>query len=543
MKISLQIIVFIGLTTLVGCQTATPSLPPPTVTPSPVDTITANTPTVTASRTPSPQPSATTTRLITPTPLATRTPQAPAATPAPTQARELRLTTPHLQGADVTALQQQLLHLGYSELIAADGDFGALTDQTVRRFQRDNGLYEDGIVGPLTWAAIFQATATGHRTPVATTLPLAFARVLDFVTEPLFGPDVDAVYYRLAELGYFQNCAGLNDLPEAGILYELHFTRVVRDFQAAHTLPVTGAVDQTTWEQIFSPSATPAPKRIWVAPNLSATAPSYRNLIAATRMEFGNGMMPTYPYITLMLWNWAENAPLKTPLPIEHNYTPAWSPDGARLAFFSEHDGRPEIFVMNADGSDLTQVTCGGAVPTALDEFGDLTWSPDGTRLAFAGTPGIYEVRLDGSGTVQMIANLAEVETLNWSPDGARLAATTQGALTVINLDGTGGYPVPTVKAFGADWSPDSAWLVITDEIDLWTITPRGETPTRLTRLEQPWPIYHPSWSADGGRVVFEYRDMQDYHWQLAVVNVDGSGLTVLPISRSGLLLNPEWQP
>ena len=39
------------------------------------------------------------------------------------------------------------------------------------------------------------------------------------------------------------------------------------------------------------------------------------------------------------------------------DYSPAWSPDGERLAFVSDRDGQNEIYVMNADGSHQTQMT------------------------------------------------------------------------------------------------------------------------------------------------------------------------------------------
>ena len=57
--------------------------------------------------------------------------------------------------------------------------------------------------------------------------------------------------------------------------------------------------------------------------------------------------------------------------------TPAWSPDGRRIAFASERDGNLEIYVMNADGSGVTRLTYNGA----NDLFPD--WSPDGRRIAF----------------------------------------------------------------------------------------------------------------------------------------------------------------
>ena len=50
--------------------------------------------------------------------------------------------------------------------------------------------------------------------------------------------------------------------------------------------------------------------------------------------------------------------------------SPAWSPDGKRIAFYSERDGNADIYVMNADGSGVTQLTRS----TAQD--GIPAWSP-----------------------------------------------------------------------------------------------------------------------------------------------------------------------
>ena len=56
-------------------------------------------------------------------------------------------------GDMVTALQQALIELGYLK-VAADGIFGAYTDEAVRAFQRDIGLYADGLAGPKTLGAL-----------------------------------------------------------------------------------------------------------------------------------------------------------------------------------------------------------------------------------------------------------------------------------------------------------------------------------------------------------------------------------------------------
>ena len=79
----------------------------------------------------------------------------------------------------------------------------------------------------------------------------------------------------------------------------------------------------------------------------------------------------------------------------KQNYLPAWSPDGTQLAFTSNRDGNPEIYVMNRDGSGLRRLTNHPDIDVTP------TWSPTGTQIAFTsdrtGTPQIYIVGADGT--------------------------------------------------------------------------------------------------------------------------------------------------
>jgi Tol biopolymer transport system component len=74
---------------------------------------------------------------------------------------------------------------------------------------------------------------------------------------------------------------------------------------------------------------------------------------------------------------------------------PVYSPDGMKLAFISTHDGDPEIFVMNADGTGLKKLTDNTNVDAAP------SWSPDGGKIVFtsdrSGAFELYRMNADGS--------------------------------------------------------------------------------------------------------------------------------------------------
>ena len=138
-------------------------------------------------------------------------------------------------------------------------------------------------------------------------------------------------------------------------------------------------------------------------------------------------------------------------------YTPAWSPDGAQIAYIGGQGfGTYELYVMRADGSNRRQLT-----HNRSHEFLP-AWSPDGRQLAFsADASGDYEIWIihaDGSGLRQLTVSPGLDTRPAWSPDGKRLAFTTNraGALAIWVMQADGSRPSPLEHADGGACDP--AW-------------------------------------------------------------------------------------
>jgi WD40-like Beta Propeller Repeat len=149
-----------------------------------------------------------------------------------------------------------------------------------------------------------------------------------------------------------------------------------------------------------------------------------------------------------------------------------WAPDSDRLVAelwtCDTEECHQDIYTMNLDGSDLTNITVGNG-------FDDRhpAWSPDGTKIAFDsvrnGESGIYTMNPDGSGEAQLTQSSTGNFDINpdWSPDSARLAFsrgtddtfTFPGGLTyIMNADGSELAQHPNA-GFAPSWSPDGLYI------------------------------------------------------------------------------------
>ena len=79
---------------------------------------------------------------------------------------------------------------------------------------------------------------------------------------------------------------------------------------------------------------------------------------------------------------------------------PVYSPDGERIVFVATHDGDPELYIANADGSNVTRLTDNQSVDASP------RWAPDGSHIIFVsdrdGDFTIYRMDPDGSNTRQL---------------------------------------------------------------------------------------------------------------------------------------------
>ena len=180
-----------------------------------------------------------------------------------------------------------------------------------------------------------------------------------------------------------------------------------------------------------------------------------------------------------------------------------------RIAFASDRTGNREVYVMNADGTGVRNLT------NHLAQDGDPSWSPWHDRLAFAsdrsGNSDIYVMNSDGSGVVQLTYSPADQVHPVWSPNGAWLAyvSNEDGDWEIYVMGASGSSSVQLTQNAAWDsfpaWSPDSWRIVFTSDrdgnYDLYVYDLANRTETRL--MDNPTSDAFPAWSPTGNEIAF----------------------------------------
>ena len=225
---------------------------------------------------------------------------------------------------------------------------------------------------------------------------------------------------------------------------------------------------------------------------------------------------------------------------------PAWSPDGARIAY----SVRGEIWVVEADGTDHRRLTTTGYASRSF------AWSPDSSRIVYYGYEdgtGLWVINADGTGNRQLTTARHFGPSFAWSPDGTRIAYRVYygredgTGLWVINADGTGNRELTTTgrAAPSFAWSPDGTRIVYSgrgqdgEEVGLWVVEVDG-TDERLLATARN--IVDADWSPDGSRIAYSGYERNGREGGLWMIDADGTDGRLLKAAH-GHILDLDWSP
>ncbi|MFP5234757.1 MAG: Tol-Pal system beta propeller repeat protein TolB [Acidobacteriota bacterium] len=179
-----------------------------------------------------------------------------------------------------------------------------------------------------------------------------------------------------------------------------------------------------------------------------------------------------------------------------NNFSPAWSSDGSKIAFSSSRSGAPEIWVADANGGNLHQLTAFRRADVSP------TWNPKtNAQLAFVsgrtGEPQIYIMDQDGA-NVQRMTDGGYAVSPSWHPNGGMLTFAwdrkygpgAPGGQDIYVMDIASKRWMQLTHEAGSNdfpsWSPDGRHIVFERTIggrsDIWSMLADGTQQQQLTK-------------------------------------------------------------
>jgi len=230
--------------------------------------------------------------------------------------------------------------------------------------------------------------------------------------------------------------------------------------------------------------------------------------------------------------------------------SPNFSPDLSKFVFCSNRSGQMQIYTYDFDAF------LRGEEPTItpLTDAGNNyypTWAPDNSAITFVsdrdGAFKIYKMNIDGSNQ-ELFVDLEGSWFPVWSPDSSKLvfSSTIEGTKEIFIMDSNGGNITRLTNNNLNDqfayWSPDGQNIVFcrsnaTTHFDIYVMDLQGENEERLV---SHWGLDEfPIWSPDGTKIIF--RSSITGSDQVTVMNSDGTNIVAIT-DLPGMSMPRDWR-
>jgi dipeptidyl aminopeptidase/acylaminoacyl peptidase len=224
--------------------------------------------------------------------------------------------------------------------------------------------------------------------------------------------------------------------------------------------------------------------------------------------------------------------------------SPVWSPDGRRLAFISDREGKRQIYLIAPAGGEAVQLT---SLESGVNSY---DWSPDGRRIAFTAAEPESKARKDRKekyGEFEVVKGdytlthlwMIEVpsEVKEKKPEPVRL---TEGS--GVNVGGFAWSPDSSRIAFSATKDPDLGSI---DTNDIYVLNVGDKTVRKL--VDTKGPDNNPVWSPDGRQIAFETSNAREFFFYtnsyIATIPAEGGAVRLLTESFDELPRLLDWSP